>query len=192
MATTHFDLNSILNRLTDLSQGTLTAAHRREIEQKLNEQLSYTPRIAIFGKTGAGKSSLLNALFGAEISAVSDVEACTRSLQSHTIKTPRGAVTLIDCPGVAESDERDLEYAKLYRDLLEDRDGEGGVDMILWVLKGDDRAFSADLDFYKRMVKPAMEQSLPILFILNQVDKIEPFRDWDEEGCEPGPRQAHH
>ena len=183
------DLSSILDLLAQHSGGALTAAHRGEIERKLSAQLSYTPRVAIFGKTGAGKSSLMNALFGQHISAVSDVEACTRAVQSHKITTPRGSLELLDCPGVAESSERDVEYATLYRDLLEGRDGEGGVDMILWVLKGDDRAFSADLDFFSRMVKPAMEQSLPIVFVLNQVDKIEPFREWDEERCEPGPRQ---
>ena len=194
MAQTHqpIQMQQILDRLISLSQGALTSEHRRAIEDKLNEQLNYTPRIAIFGKTGAGKSSLLNALFGQELSAVSDVEACTREIQSHTFKTPRGAVTLLDCPGVAESDTRDVEYATLYRDLLENKDGQGGVDMILWVLKGDDRAFAADLDFYQRMIRPAMDQSLPLLFVLNQVDKIEPFREWDTQTNTPGAKQGQN
>lgn len=182
-------IDSILNNLIRISKGTLTNQHRSEIEKRLASHLDYTPRIAIFGKTGAGKSSTLNAIFGQTLSAVSDVEACTRQILSYQIKTPRGHITLLDCPGVAESSSRDKEYAKMYRDLLTGQDGQDGVDFILWVLKGDDRAFSADLEFYQRMIRPAMDQSIPILFVLNQVDKIEPFREWNEATCEPGPRQ---
>jgi uncharacterized protein len=185
-------IESILNNLMNISKGALTNQHCAEIERRLTERLHYTPRIAIFGKTGAGKSSTLNAIFGQNLSAVSDVAACTREVLSYEIQTPRGQIILLDCPGVAESSTRDKEYAKLYHDLLTGRDGSDGVDFILWVLKGDDRAFSADLEFYERMIKPAMDQSIPILFVLNQVDKIEPFREWDEQRCTPGARQQQN
>lgn len=182
------NLTEILNQLTAKSGGQFSREHHELIKRRLNRELNYTPRVAIFGKTGAGKSSLLNALFDQEISPTSDVAACTREAIEHTINTGRGSLTLIDCPGVGESHERDQEYHQLYRGLLEGS-GDHGIDMILWVLKGDDRAFTADLEFYSRVVKPAMDQNLPFLFILNQVDKIEPYREWDQELNEPGVNQ---
>ena len=185
------NLAEILNQLSAKSGGQFSQEHHELIKRRLNRELSYTPRVAIFGKTGAGKSSLLNALFGQDISPTSDVAACTRDAIEHTINTGRGSFTLIDCPGVGESHERDQEYHELYRKLLEGS-GDQGIDMILWVLKGDDRAFTADLDFYQRVVKPAMDQNLPFLFILNQVDKIEPYREWDQELNEPGINQMRN
>ena len=48
------------------------------ILQQIKQLTCYEPVIGIMGKTGAGKSSLCNALFAGDISPVSDVVACTR------------------------------------------------------------------------------------------------------------------
>ncbi|WP_270350332.1 GTPase family protein, partial [Escherichia coli] len=48
------------------------------ILQQINQLTRYEPVIGIMGKSGAGKSSLCNALFASEVSPVSDVAACTR------------------------------------------------------------------------------------------------------------------
>lgn len=48
------------------------------ILQQINQLTHYEPVIGIMGKTGAGKSSLCNALFAGEVSPVSDITACTR------------------------------------------------------------------------------------------------------------------
>lgn len=45
------------------------------ILQQINQLTHYEPVIGIMGKTGAGKSSLCNALFAGEVSPVSDVAA---------------------------------------------------------------------------------------------------------------------
>ncbi|HBX7143337.1 TPA: ATP-binding cassette domain-containing protein, partial [Klebsiella pneumoniae] len=47
------------------------------ILQQINQLTHYEPVIGIMGKTGAGKSSLCNALFAGEVSPVSDIAACT-------------------------------------------------------------------------------------------------------------------
>lgn len=145
----------------------------------------YEPRIGIFGKTGVGKSSLCNALFGEKICEISDVEACTRSPQNVMMQlSGKGKnMTLIDVPGVGESRDRDIEYGKLYAKLLPE------LDIVLWLLKGDDRAFSSDEQFFKSMVKPHLEQGKPVFFILNQVDMIMPHREWNDDEHEPGPNQ---
>ena len=70
--------------------------------KRIEQILSYEPRIGIFGKTGAGKSSLCNALFGSEVSAISDVAACTRNPQEIFVQVGSAGVKLIDCPGIGE------------------------------------------------------------------------------------------
>jgi len=93
---------------------------------------------------------------------------------------------LLDVPGVGESRDRDQEYAKLYKSLLPE------LDLIIWVLKGDDRAFTSDESFYKKLVKPYIDSGKSFFMVINQADKIEPFREWDEEKRSPGIKQAQN
>jgi hypothetical protein len=95
-------------------------------------------------------------------------------------------IKLLDVPGVGESLDRDKEYAGLYKKLLPE------LDVVLWVLKGDDRAFSSDEEFYKNLVRPYIDKGRPFFIVLNQVDKIEPFREWDVATSMPGVKQAHN
>ncbi|WP_175640202.1 GTPase family protein [Metabacillus schmidteae] len=160
-----------------------TPEMRKKIEERIDAVLSYEPRIGVFGKTGVGKSSLCNALFGQDICPVSDVEACTRDTKEVLLNIGTKGLKLVDVPGVGESASRDQEYEELYNNLLPE------LDVVFWVLKGDDRAFSSDAKFYNEVVKPHLEQGKPFFIVLNQIDKIEPFREWDLENCLPGPKQ---
>lgn len=67
------DLQPLQNILSNLPQWV-----SERILQQINQLTHYEPVIGIMGKTGAGKSSLCNALFVGEVSPVSDVAACTR------------------------------------------------------------------------------------------------------------------
>ncbi len=163
-----------------------TPAQVRKITEKISETLTYHPKVGVFGKTGAGKSTLCNALFGKKVARVSDVGACTRRPQEIllTLTEDGGGMTLLDVPGVGENRKRDSEYSELYKSLLPE------LDLILWVLKGDDRAFSVDEAFYNEVVLPALDGvKTPIIFVLNQIDKIEPFRQWDVENGTPSTKQ---
>lgn len=179
-------MNNIIDILQDLDSQ-LAPEQVERIREKLTSMLNYRPRIGVFGKTGVGKSSLCNALFGKPICAISDIEACTRDPQEVILNMENGkGITLLDVPGVGENLQRDEEYSELYRKLLPE------LDMVLWVLKADDRAYSVDIDFYTNVVKPHLQQGKPFILVLNQVDKIEPFRDWDGENRKPGPSQAQN
>lgn len=75
-----------------------TPEQRAKIEAKMKEILSYEPRIGVFGKTGVGKSSLCNALFGEDICPISDVEACTRNTKEVLLNMGGNGIKLIDVP----------------------------------------------------------------------------------------------
>lgn len=155
---------------------------RESLFNKISEAIDYEPVIGVMGKTGAGKSRVCNALFQGEVCAVSDVEACTREAQELRIRFGKRSLKIIDIPGVGENALRDKEYEALYRNLLP------SLDLILWVIKADDRAFSADEHFYNNVLLPAGGGDR-VLFVLNQVDKIEPFREWDTHLHQPSPAQ---
>ncbi|MBX7018581.1 hypothetical protein EX238_09925, partial [Providencia rettgeri] len=63
-------------------------------------------------------------------------------------------------------------------------------DLIIWVLKADDRAWSSDEQCYRFLTEQCGYQSERFLFVLNQADKIEPCRQWDELNHQPSLEQV--
>ena len=159
-------------------------ALRQHLIQELNRLVTYEPVIGIMGKTGVGKSSLCNALFRSEVCAVNAVEACTRQPQRVRLSFGTHFLTLVDLPGVGESVTRDGEYRELYRELMPQ------LDMVLWVLKADDRAYAAEGQFYQDVFAQYGGSLPPVLWVLNQVDKTEPAEQWCWLSAQPSALQA--
>ena len=164
--------------------------NKREILDKISKELkrvrSYRPKVGIFGDTGVGKSSLCNALFGKETAKISNVEACTREPQHIFIGGSNNeGITLVDVPGVGEDPERHQEYIQLYQSLLPE------LDLILWVIKADDRKYMSAIDVYNNILKPNLEKC-PVVFVINQIDKIEPVEEWYENKKNLGSTQKNN
>ncbi|MCE1323901.1 GTPase family protein [Enterobacter asburiae] len=157
---------------------------RQHLLQELNRLVTYEPVIGIMGKTGVGKSSLCNALFRSEVCAVNAVEACTRQPQRVRLRFGSHYLTLIDLPGVGESLQRDDEYRELYQELMPQ------LDMVLWVLKADDRAFSVEEQFYQAVFAGYSGPLPPLIWVLNQADKTEPAEQWCWLSAQPSALQA--
>jgi len=119
---TQVDLLDHLSQLSGLQQEQV-----ERLRYWLAQTLNYEPKVGILGKTGVGKSSLCNALFGKDVALVSDVESCTRKPQEITLKIGSSNITLVDLPGVGESRSRDEEYRDLYSKWLPE------LDVVLWV-----------------------------------------------------------
>ncbi|MDN0118002.1 GTPase family protein [Yersinia frederiksenii] len=158
----------------------LPEAIRSHILNHLSKLIHYEPVIGIMGKTGAGKSSLCNALFAGEVSPVSDVAACTREPLRYRLRIGRHSMVLVDLPGVGESELRDWEYQALYRRQLPQ------LDLVLWVIKADDRALSVDERFYREVIGTHRHK---VLFVVNQVDKLEPCHQWNAISNSPSSHQ---
>ncbi|MDH1797368.1 GTPase family protein [Citrobacter portucalensis] len=133
---------------------------------QINQLAHYEPVIGIMGKTGAGKSSLCNTLFAGEVSPVSDVAACTREPLRFRLQVGERVMTIVDLPGVGESSARDTGYAALYREQLP------RLDLVLWLIKADDRALAVDEHFYHQVIGEAYRHK--VLFVISQSDKVEP------------------
>lgn len=137
------------------------AAPPEKVEQK-------PVNILLVGRTGAGKSSLINTIFEAELAAV-DLLPNTDRIQSYFWQTDRGeTLTLWDSPGyeqVNKSEFRDqvLEYAH-------------NADLLLLVTPALDPALQMDVDFLVDIKKAVPD--LPAIAIVTQVDRLRPIREW--------------
>ncbi|MFP2486931.1 GTPase family protein [Enterobacter ludwigii] len=154
-------LLSLQNSLSSLPQWV-----SERILHQVSQLTNYVPVIGIMGKTGVGKSSLCNALFADKVSPVSDVTACTRDPLCFRLQVGEHAMTIVDLPGVGESERRDVEYAELYSQQLP------RLDLVLWLIKADDRALAVDEHFYRQVIGEAYRHK--VLFVISQSDKVEP------------------
>jgi uncharacterized protein len=124
--------------------------------------------ILLVGRTGAGKSSLINTLFEAEL-AIVDVLPSTDKIQNYQWQIPSGeSLMLWDSPGYEQASREDLRAQVLTYAAT--------ADLLLLVIPALDPALQMDLDFLKEL--KSENPDLPIVTIVTQVDRVRPLREW--------------
>lgn len=146
----------------------------------------YDYKIAFFGKTGVGKSSLINKLFDLNLPA-NAVEECTKNVIGTWVRNENGklpiscdSIMVMDTPGISAALENDEFYIPFYHHVL------SLADCIVWVVQGNSRADRADQEMLIRL-KPFIRPGTKIVLCINMVDKIggEYRKNWDDVLNEP-------
>jgi len=153
------------------------------ILSRLQQAIHYEPVIGIMGKSGAGKSSLCNALFQQPVCLTSDLMACTREPQRLILSVGDRCMTLVDLPGVGETPEYDEEYLALYQNLLAE------LDLIIWVLRANDRARATDIATHRTLLACGADPSR-FLFVVTQADRVPPRREGEPLQALPSAEQC--
>ena len=130
--------------------------------------ISDTPRgervhIALFGRRNVGKSSLINALTGQEISIVSDIAGTTTDPVFKAMELlPIGPVMMIDTPGL--DDEGSLGNLRIARALhiLEK------TDIALIAIDGTLGAGKFERD----LLDVIKERNIPVILVFNKLDLV--------------------
>jgi uncharacterized protein (DUF697 family)/GTP-binding protein EngB required for normal cell division len=130
--------------------------------------------LAIFGKTGVGKSTLINAIFGEEVARTGIGEPVTRG--SHLYLDKIGHLGIVDTQGLEvgrDSKEILSELSKAMSQMRRLPLSEQ-IHVAWYCVRGMDRRFEdTEADFVRRLD----EMGLPVLVVLTQVP-----RRWDAEG----------
>lgn len=119
--------------------------------------------IGIFGRRNAGKSSLINAMTGQQLSIVSEVRGTTTDpVQKAMELLPLGPVVVIDTPGIDDEGELGaLRVRRSYQVLNK-------TDVAVLVIDGTEGMTSPDREMERRF----QEKKIPYVIAVNKLDLV--------------------
>ncbi|MDE3069590.1 MAG: GTPase Era [Acidobacteriota bacterium] len=119
--------------------------------------------VALAGRPNTGKSTLLNALAGVKVAAVSDRPQTTRRAIRGIWSSGDRQIVFVDLPGVQRP--RDLLTSRMARRVSRELEG---ADAVLMLLAADERIGAGD----RFIARTLQDAGRPVVVALNKVDRL--------------------
>lgn len=118
--------------------------------------------VSLFGRTNAGKSTLMNRLVGFDVAIVSPVAGTTTDPVQKAIEiNGLGAAVIVDTPGLDDFTELGGERMARTAKVLDKTD----IAVVLFTDEGGDAEY--------RIIEECRVREIPTLVVLNQIDRLE-------------------
>ncbi len=121
--------------------------------------------VTIVGKPNVGKSTLINALLGQKIAAVSPRPQTTRKKQLGILTLPNSQIVFVDTPGLHKSKHKLGEFLN-----QEAQEALEGVDVIIWLV--DSSSSPTDEDKSIADLLKSFARRTPLVLVLNKTDLV--------------------
>jgi GTP-binding protein Era len=123
--------------------------------------------IAIVGRPNVGKSTLVNALLGQKVAAVSPRPQTTRRRQLGILTIENAQLIFVDTPGIHQPRHKLGEFLN-----YEAEEALDGVDVILWLVDASSQPTEDDIRISDLLNKPSIRSTR--LLVLNKMDLVKP------------------
>ena len=140
--------------------------------------MNETPRsnrvhIGIFGKTNAGKSSLINSITGQNISLVSDLKGTTTDPVYKAMELlPLGPVVFIDTAGIDDTTSIGALRVEKTEEVLDKLD-------LAILLVSAESILSNDVEFEKKWKEKILAKKKPIILAVNKIDIVKNNKEFN-------------
>jgi len=124
-----------------------------------------TGYIAIIGRPNVGKSTLVNALLGQKIAAVSPKPQTTRKRQLGILTTDKYQLVFVDTPGIHSARHKLGEFLN-----QEAQESIAGVDVILWLVDSSVKPTEEDKQIALLLSK--LPRRTPLVLAANKMDLV--------------------
>ncbi len=123
--------------------------------------------VAIVGRPNVGKSTLMNAILGQKVAAVSPRPQTTRKRQLGILTMEHAQVVFVDTPGMHVAKHKLGEFLN-----QEAQEALDGVDVILWLV--DASTLPTEEDILISSLLNKQSPRTPRMLILNKMDMVKP------------------
>ena len=149
---------------------TTASDEQNRVIAETEKQLGEKPRIVVCGKTGAGKSSLINALLNKEVNPTDPGKPCTQKEQEEAWTLGESSMRILDVPGFGEADKHQDRLKFIFNQISTSHVG-------LLVVGAPDRAWEYERQFAQSVSE--VDPEFPLLVVGNRIDMFNPVRDWN-------------